>query len=110
MYIYICAPRELIEDSSFHTDLERVQQEPVPYFAQFCSPLPSPHTPTAVAPPTDHAHWDTSHSSLQYTETLKEKEEYSGHGRVTGEGDKSGAVIEETCEKGAKASSSDMER
>lgn len=108
MCIHVCVPRELIEDSNFHTDLERVQQEPIPYFAQFTSPLSSPHTPTAVAPPTDHTHWDTTHSSHQSTETLKE--EYSAHDHVTGEGDKSGVVGEGTCEKDAKTFSSDTER
>ena len=49
MYDLFPSLRELLDDSNFHTALERVQHEPVPYFAQ----LTSPHTDTDTAEHTE---------------------------------------------------------
>ena len=43
--------RELLNDSNFHSAIERVQQEPVPYFTQFSAP---PHT--AAMSSSSHIH------------------------------------------------------
>ena len=74
--------RELLDDSDFHTALERVQREPVPHFTQFSSPT-HPPLPTDT-PQTDkdlmatHVH----HSSSSNTHSISQAATETVEGEV----------------------------
>lgn len=75
--------RELLNDSNFHSSLERVQQEPVPYFTQFSVP---PHT-TATS---------TSHTTLPGACTDHTSPSGRAHPDPESDGERSEAAEERT--------------
>jgi hypothetical protein len=70
--------RELLDDTNFHSALERVQREPVPYFPQFSSPRPPQpaQSNTQGEAPYNQSHSATATKSAGRVKDIEEREEF----------------------------------
>ena len=123
MYDLFPSLRELLDDSNFHTALERVQHEPVPYFTQLTSPHTDTGTDTQIAAHTDTdtaEHTDTGIDGdvkSQLTGTGEERSKVAKRVSQTWEtkseadslrGEREGETFDEITPEGTLNSDSDM--